>query len=92
MSFISCLSGVLEHKLYMKSYLFKGCLSLKELEKNLHNIASINSKFYINIDGISFTSVELCSFSLLKIVLLRLAIKPPIPSTCPQAKESCCCF
>lgn len=60
MSFISCLSGVLQHTPYMKCYLFKGSLSLRVLTKNLHDIASINSKFYINIDGISFTNVEMC--------------------------------
>lgn len=66
-----------------KCNIFKGTLSLKELEKNLHNIANINSKFCINIDGLPTTSVEMCYLSLLTafevsyqaIVLLLLSLK-----------------
>lgn len=85
MSFISCLSVVLQHTLDMKCYLFKGSLSQQELEKNLHNIATINSKFYINIwlnilhqywDVLVFTP-ENCAFeaSYWAAVLLLLSLK-----------------
>lgn len=66
-----------------KHNIFKGSLSLKELEKDLHNIANINSKFCINIDGIPFTGVKMCYVSLLTAfeagyqatVLLLLSLK-----------------
>lgn len=66
-----------------KCNIFKGSLCLKELEKNLHNIGNINSKFCINIDGIPFTSVKMCYVSLLTAfeagyqatVLLLLSLK-----------------
>lgn len=66
-----------------KHNIFKGSLSLKELEKNLNNIANINSKFCINIDWIPYTSVEMCYVSLLTAfearyqatVLLLLSLK-----------------
>lgn len=82
--FLKWVSFLFFHVCYNKKYnIFKGSLSLKELEKNLHNIANINSKFCINIDGIPFTSVKMCCISLLTAfeagyqatVLLLLSLK-----------------